>query len=247
MMYRGDRVPSLPGDCSYPEGFCIDEEAESRADEWFVKMEATKDAHFHRYVEQTYAVQPRIVAGNSRAKTHNAAKTLCWSWDRTVNTQEKKKFFNYATKGYMMTMSFDNDAGYLPRHSVDLSEDLWQMQEENNLHRMREFGHRVWQTIERYPHINRNYDRLFELAKKQYQIGPDENREYFRAGMAVPFAISWVSAVIASTHNFSSLSPLNANGQKRNIGNSSDFGALFTTEARLVKDNVVPENYLKEK
>lgn len=219
-MATRDTMPPLRPDRPFPVGSMVEPEKEKHANEWLLNLEVLTDKEFLERTK-TLSSRPALAGLSGIYKTHIAAITLCDDWDGGREIQN-----DLAKSGYIIGAAFNNDVQYLPLRSVDFSEQMKRMQALRQ-HMVPAFAQTAWKSMAAYGHVHDKFSRLFEQGRRRFEMYSDDDRDFFRAGLALPYMISWASSLAHNTPAFTGLST--QTDQKINI-QSDDFRAIFTVD-----------------
>ena len=128
--------------------------------------------------------------------TNSAAMSLCKSWDKN------RKAIPAAQVGFRLVTAFNTKNRVLPGVGYDLTPQLRTMASDQS-HLAEEFAHFAWEGISTYPTLSALYDRLLVLGRTRYALDDETNREYFKAGMALPYMLAWTSRLQGYTPKYS--------------------------------------------
>lgn len=236
-MYTRDTIPKILPYESFPLGDIDDSLKEQQANAWLDAIEKLNNSQFRAKVNMFHAPTATIgyLAGY---RTFNAATQLCKQWDIVHGNNT-----SIALEGYRVAMTFQNEVHYLPSSNVDFTVELAQMQNsKEQLYRAREFARIAWLGMSHYPNVYDKFGRLLEHSRIRYRLSPDDNHDYFQAGMALPYLLSLTSALEKNKPEFKGMS--DTTNKNWNL-KTTPFRRFFTNHVELAQDNVVPSDYLQ--
>jgi hypothetical protein len=194
-MYSGDKIPGLLPNRQFPLNDIIDTYKEDKANTWFEKIEKMDRGQFVMHMT-TFREPTAIVASPGVYKNYHAGVRLCRKWDE-VHGGDK----HCAITGYKVALLFAQETQYLPGFGgADLSMELAQMQRpDEQLYRAQNFARVAWHGMATYPRVHTAFERLLEHSKARFSL-PDESREYYQAGMALPYMLAFTAGLIADEY-----------------------------------------------
>ncbi|USN96281.1 MAG: hypothetical protein H6797_04370 [Candidatus Nomurabacteria bacterium] len=211
-----ENVPAIKPNKQFPIGDVVyDSHRNKKVSEWFERVEDMDRDGYSAHVNFHHA--PTSQDGEKACLTHDAAVRLCQSWDNS-----RADGVPASHVGYRLVMTFNQQARLLPKCDVDLTKQLTQMCEQQK-HLAREFARFAWESIADYPHVYAVYERLLEIGRTRFALDDEEDRDYFKAGMALPFMFAWTSRLEGYTPKFSGM--IETTGEP----DSDSFGRCFTT------------------
>lgn len=212
-MASRDNIPRLLDGRSFPLGDAIDMDKEKMANEWITEIEKQSQRELRLTLIRSFS-RTALSGLSTSFLTHHAAINLTEHWDKD-RTHDPA----LASCGYLMATAFRNATNYFPLSHVDFTKELTLMKDEP-LYPATMFAQTAWKGMESYRHIHAKFDRLYEHALTQFEMYSDDERQLFRAGMALPYIISSAGLLAEDTPDFTSLS-----GEKVNL--ATDFRKLF--------------------
>ncbi|USN96286.1 MAG: hypothetical protein H6797_04395 [Candidatus Nomurabacteria bacterium] len=236
-MYTRDTIPKILPNESFPLGDIKDSLKEQGANGWLNTIEKLDNNQFRARVNLFHAPTATIGYG-AGYRTFKAAMLLCGQWDLVQGNNS-----SLATVGFKVAMTFQNEVHYLPSSNLDLTLQLARMQNsEEQLYRAQDFARAAWYGMSQYPNVYEKFDRLLEHSRIRYRLSPEENREYFQAGMALPYMLSLTTALAESTPEIKGMA--DRTGKNWNL-QTTPFRQFFTDEVELAEDNIIPSDYLE--
>lgn len=221
-----DRIPDILPNKQFPIGDICDSHKQAKADAWIGGIAKQSLGQFVSMLNLSSRIHPTIITDKS-AKTHNEALALCKAWDRVENIDGTKDYFRFSSVGYRLMLAFNKETQYLPFYNMDFSQELSQMRlPEENLYRAREYAYAAWSCMQQYGNVHRTLTELLEEAGKKVDLVPDDHRQLFQAGMALPFNLGLTARLIGYTKPFSSFNSRDGSGNLMNIA-TTDFNTFF--------------------
>jgi len=217
-----DRIPPTLSNKPFPLGDVNDVRYTKRVNDWFEKAEQFNYDKFMNRTQLLFA-PAQVVTPTAVHRSHSAAVKLARQWD-TARGMNNDVFW-----GYAVTMAFNNETHYLPKYTVDFTDQTEQMaQAEEQLHRARTFGQTAWRSMAQYPNVYATFTRLLKYSAKHIELGsPPDSIEYFQAGMALPFMFALTSKLVDDTPEFTSFTNHDNFGRKMNL-RTTPFSRFFT-------------------
>lgn len=214
-----EKIPAIKSEGYFPIADIVDSKKQQVVDEWFSTISLIGKESFAVRIRAGF--ETAALPGTSRPyATHLAATALCREWDLPYGSHK-----SLATRGYMVSKVFNKETHYLPACTADLSPDLRAMKNEQPDHAQL-FGRTAWNSMQAYPNIRNNFDRLLELCQERYPVYSDEERDQIRAGLVLPYMFAWTSGLIDNTPHFTRLKT--QTGPKLNL-QTSEFRDFFTS------------------
>jgi len=224
-MYEGNGIPKLQSNKHFPIGDITDAHKTKRVNEWMDRITKMENGQFGTYIH-VHQKPSNLIENTGPAKNYHGGVELCRKWDSEHTTNRK-----FAVTGYILAMAFNNDTHYLPVPTTDLSGDLKLMQEHT---RAQSFGRTAWRSMQQYPNVAATYEQLFDHARSRWDIGSEENSEYFMAGFMLPFMMSQTGRLINYTPEFNGMT-----SERHNL-RTTDFHRFFTRDVDLAPDVILP-------
>jgi hypothetical protein len=184
----------------FPFGDVTDQSHSEMADDWFDTVSAYPEERLRNYME--YASKPKDMHDKAGKATHQAALKLCENWD-----YHHDGLLNlHITSGYLLARTFQDETRFLPAFTVDLSEQLREMGDNDRtkngviipsrLSKAEFFGRTAWAAMERsHPNVHKQFKRLIEIARVPFSLNLDDGEQYFIVGMMMPYIFSCVSQI----------------------------------------------------
>lgn len=227
-MATHDQIPNIKKGREFPIGDIVDAEKDARVDQWLDMVGSLSHKDFLDFIEINS--RPRQLNQLKANKTDLAAFGLCHKWDYGFSARTR-----YTHAGYCAAVAFDRQTGYLPENTIDLSKELNQMSlreiEGGILNSEREFGRVAWNSMALYPNVHLTFLKLLEFIEPRYGIFTDKDRDCLKAGMALPFLISWTSGLASLTPEFTSFSDQSESDKE------DEFLSRFSNKIALAPDN----------
>lgn len=222
-----EHIPKIQKGREFPVGDIVDAQKDKKVDQW---LDAVSGLNHYRFTEYI-AFHSKIasIVPTAESKTDRAARGLCHRWDYSYNNARR-----YTSGGYAFVRAFNRQTNYLPESNIDFSQELSQMtrlETQGGLIRSgREFGRVAWQSMAIYPNVHLTFLRLLEHAEPRYGIFSNKDRDCLKAGMALPFVLSWAAGMVAATPSFSCMSSYRQESE-------NDFATLFHDDKPLAPNN----------
>jgi hypothetical protein len=216
-------IPELTSQ-PFPLGDITDKETQLRAEAWLVDM-ADKDFAEYGATIKSHN-KPHFTKGLNVMRNYAGAVALCKVWDESRPRYDDSgdEAMPFALIGYRLAMTFNQQTSYLGQATADHTKYLEQMArhdtEGGQREMAREFGRFAWEGMAYYPNVFGVFEQVLEIGKTRFDLYPSDNREYFQAGMALPYVLA-IAAGLDHTPEFNSMSD-GANPPAK------EFGHLFT-------------------
>lgn len=227
-MASSDRIPNIEKGREFPIGDIVDAAKDARVDQWLDTVGSLSHQNFLEFIKINS--QPRLLNQMRPNKTDLAALGLCHKWDYGNGHSAK-----YTYAGYNSVIAFNRQVNYLPESDIDFSNELNQMSQREVdggiLNSQREFGRVAWNSMAIYPNVHLTFFKLLEFIEPRYGIFTDKDRDCLKAGMALPFLLSWTAGLASLTPEFTSFSDTSNPDEK------DAFHSRFSNEIPLAPDN----------
>lgn len=218
-MNRFEQIPDIRPNRHFPLGDVTSLHDINKAVSWISQATELEMEQYKRLINMNVAPLP--TAGKNAVATHKSAAKLCSTWDGARGAQTPP----LVAVGYRLGMTFCNMTRFLPPTSVNLSEQLDQMaNDQQDL--VREFAQFAWQGMEQHPNVHHIFEELLVVGRHRFGLSSDDDRDYFRAGLALPYVIASTSRLHGYTPKFTSMSDMSD-------PNATEFHQLFTTDVEL--------------
>lgn len=209
-----EKIPSIQPNKQFPIGdVTMDTHRQKIVAEWFERVEDMDMEEYCNMVRFNHA--PTHIEGERAYANFEAAVLLCKAWDAA-----RGKVPAFAQVGYRLAMSFNHQTRLLPKSDFNFALELTQMRHEQQ-HLAPEFARFAWEGIASYPHVAECYDRLLRIGRIRFNLENEENREYFKAGMALPYILGSASRLKGYTPHFTGM-------QDKKFDPKENFSTYFT-------------------
>jgi hypothetical protein len=223
-----DEIPNIQKNSKFPVGDCFEKSTLQNADKWFDDITDMSHKAFMNYFESHSP--SRHITDAVNKKTMLAATGLCHSWDYAYNNGRR-----FSSEGFKIASVFIRKTELVPESNIDLSDDLRRMAlrevEGGQLHSGRAFGRVAWNSLAIYPNVNFFLERLLEISEPRLGIFVSKDRDCLKAGLALPFMMSWAGQLATSTPHFTSVNLTNGSLE------GDDFLSCFSAEMPLAPEN----------
>lgn len=159
---------------------------DAMTDDWIETIsthDPTRLANYLNYRSKSTSLDSDAVADN-----HNTALGLCLKWDN--DRGDKRKF---STLGFMIARAYLNETRLLPNIDADWTDALDEMREKTE-EQVRAFGLAAWYGMQAsHGFVYDQHVKIFELARPRFMLDIEQNRDYFLAGMMLPYMLSVAS------------------------------------------------------
>lgn len=212
-MASRDNIPRLIDGRSFPLGDAMDVQKEKLANDWIAGIEQQGQRELRLTLIRSFS-RTALSGLSTSFLTHHAAINLVEKWD-----EERTHDPALASCGYLLTTAFRNATSYFPLPHVDFTNEL-KLMKDDPPYPPDLFAQAAWNGIKSYQHLYDKFDRLFEHAQTQFDMYSDDDRQLFRAGMALPYVISCAGLLVEDTPEFTALS-------NKKVNLNTDFRKLF--------------------
>lgn len=215
-----EKLPDTRPTEPFPVGDPLDEFMLSKMDSWLREVSGYNKLQVSGMLGRALRSLPEDTRPENR--NHWAAYHLCAAWDERRGDKER-----FARDGFTIVRACMNATRILPPYNAVLSGEIKQMNEHHV--EPREFGRTAWAGMwASHRNIARQHERLYQASRPWFDLAPEINEEYFRAGMALPYLLSSASCLInmLAVHDFNGMKECTVDALE-----SMDFKKIFTNKA----------------
>lgn len=223
-MRKIERVPRISSDCNFPIADVTDQLKLSRTSAWISYADTLYKDDFKNFMDIRYV--PRSTDSVQSRSTYNAAVYLCREWDYL-----RKDNRHFVSTGFIISRAMMNDTALYPNCNVNLQSSLEYMKKETN---PAHFARAAWKGMqESHPNVHEQYQALYEMTSKRYDMSNVVFADSVLAGMAVPYILSVMGNLEqqAKESKFTGLS-----AEKHNL-RETEFTEFFTAAVPLANSN----------
>lgn len=217
----------------FPLGDITDARSHQKAKDWIDVVGDYDRRQFLSYI-RINGMMPLNFSEEAR-KSHHAAIDLCREWNTALHED-----LRLASTGLLVAQTFIRDTDFLPAANVDFSGELFHMQLEKPT-LAREFARHAWQGMAHsHPIVHGQFVKISEMTEKMLFVTSGDERDYLRAGMAIPYllaAASKLAAYSSGENDFTSM----AETDKKKVKKKA-FARYFTKSVELAKDPTPKNN-----
>lgn len=185
MMEYPERLPVTLGNQQFPIGDITEPLKIEQVDSWIEDVSDYDFGRLSNYIQ--YSSKPNGMDNAAVSDNHRAALDLCRRWDMAQG--DKRKF---AVTGFVVARAFQNATKLLPNLVSDITPEIDRMRREQ-FDNARSFGKAAWAGMElSHPSVFAQHEKLLRLSEEKFDLQPDKNKDYFLAGMTLPYMLASV-------------------------------------------------------